>query len=60
MSMLTTTHHGYVAVGAPVRARGRVVATSAIREGHSRAEIAALIGTLLLIVPFGFLVLLGL
>ena len=30
------------------------------REGHSRAEIAALLGTMFLLLPFGLLLMLGL
>jgi hypothetical protein len=60
--MLTT--HGYVAVRIPARTRTREGERAVERveapTGHSRWEIAALLGTLSLLLPFGLLVVLGL
>ena len=55
--MLTT--HDFLTIGVPARVEERVAA-KVDAPGHSRWEIAALLGTLSLLLPFGLLLLLGL
>jgi hypothetical protein len=60
--MLTTTH-GHLVLRAPARVRSEaraVAKVAAPTTGHSRWEIAALIGTLSLVLPFGLMLFLGL
>jgi hypothetical protein len=57
--MLTT--HDFLRVRVPARSPERVVdRVKPEQRGHSRWEIAALLGTLSLLLPFGLLVMLGL
>jgi hypothetical protein len=61
MSMLTTTH-GSLVLTAPgrTRVRERVVQKAAAKPGYSRWDIAALLGTMFLLLPFGVMLLIGL
>jgi hypothetical protein len=58
MSMLIT--HSYLPARVSARAQESVAVRAEAPAGHSRAEIAALVGTMLLLIPFGLLLLFGL